>query len=277
MVLSHNRSDLTRFDLRNALRGAVAGIVVTLGLAAASPGQATQYFLQNSSMNTSRTAHINGPNGYHAYTYIAPIKFITYEGTGATPQTGATSGAFDMVAFCVDIFHSISLGNVNLKYDDTYDLTTNSKYLTSTPFTGATVLSGVQKLQVGRLVNYGTLVFNEAPNTTDKVNKLAGLQGAIWQVINPGYSVVSSTAGVNSYTSAFSGANYTAGLTGHGLVHSGITFITETGKYGTNRAHQSFAVAAVPEPATWAVMIVGFGMAGAMLRRRRLVPVRATV
>lgn len=276
MALSHNRSDSTRFDLRNAFRGVVAATVFTLGLAAAAPGHSAQYFLQNSSMNTSRTAHINGPNGFHAYTYIAPIKFITYEGTGATLQTGATSSAFDMVAFCVDIFHSISLGNVNLKYDDNYDLTTNSKYQTNTPFTGATTLTGVQKLQVGRLVNYGTLVFNEAPNSTDKTNKLAGLQGAIWQVINPGYSVVSSTAGVNSYTSAFSGANYMAGLTGHGQINSGITFITETGKYGTNRARQSFAVAAVPEPATWAVMIVGFGMAGAMLRRRRLVPVCAT-
>jgi hypothetical protein len=33
--------------------------------------------------------------------------------------------------------------------------------------------------------------------------------------------------------------------------------------------------APVPEPATWALMIMGFGTAGAMLRRRRLVPVRA--
>lgn len=29
------------------------------------------------------------------------------------------------------------------------------------------------------------------------------------------------------------------------------------------------AVSAIPEPATWAMMITGFGMAGAMLRRRR--------
>jgi hypothetical protein len=31
---------------------------------------------------------------------------------------------------------------------------------------------------------------------------------------------------------------------------------------------------AVPEPAAWALMIMGFGSAGAMLRRRRLAPVR---
>jgi len=31
-------------------------------------------------------------------------------------------------------------------------------------------------------------------------------------------------------------------------------------------------VAAVPEPATWAMMILGFGAAGSVLRRRRMVP-----
>ena len=32
---------------------------------------------------------------------------------------------------------------------------------------------------------------------------------------------------------------------------------------------------AVPEPATWALVILGFGLTGATLRRRRLAPVRA--
>lgn len=35
------------------------------------------------------------------------------------------------------------------------------------------------------------------------------------------------------------------------------------------------AIAAVPEPATWALMIMGFGGAGAMIRRRRQVAVAA--
>jgi hypothetical protein len=33
----------------------------------------------------------------------------------------------------------------------------------------------------------------------------------------------------------------------------------------------------VPEPASWALMIGGFGMAGAMLRRRRAQPALARV
>jgi hypothetical protein len=46
--------------------------------------------------------------------------------------------------------------------------------------------------------------------------------------------------------------------------------------YGAN-SNGKLTVASVPEPAVWALMIGGFGLAGAALRRRRaqLVPVRA--
>lgn len=261
---------MSQFDAVQSARILLKGLVPAAAfagcLAAAAPAAAAQYFLQSNSMNTSRTAHINGPNGFNHHVYLAPIKFTAYEGTSAVGD------AFNFLGFCVDIYHSISLGTLNLKYDDSYDLTTNSQYTTLTPFAGGTALTGGQQAQVGRLVNYGTLVYNNAPNTTDTVNRLAALQGAIWQVINPGYTVTSSTAAVNTYIAAYSGANYQASLTGYGPVEKHITFITETGKYGTSSAHQSFAVlAAVPEPATWALMIGGFGLMGAMLRRRRSV------
>ena len=271
---------MSRFQsVQNFLKGALPAAAFACSLAAASPGHATQFFLQSSTMDTSRTAVISGP-GMNHNVYIGPLKFTAFEGAGATPATGATSGPFSFLGFCVDIFHSIGLGALNLKYDDKYDLETDSKYLTNTAFApGATVLNDQQLLQVGRLVNYGTLVFNQLPNTTAKTNKLAGLQGAIWQVVNPGYSVTSGNGAVNAFIANYSGANYNAYLTGHGLVHSNIKFITETGKYGTKYAHQSFALAAVPEPATWMMLIGGFGLAGAMLRRSRhqqqiLVPVR---
>jgi opacity protein-like surface antigen len=43
--------------------------------------------------------------------------------------------------------------------------------------------------------------------------------------------------------------------------------------YGVNRLGTVTLGGAVPEPATWAMMIAGFGLAGATLRRRRMVAV----
>jgi hypothetical protein len=254
-----------------ALKAALPGAALALGLAVAPAANAAEYFLQTATMDTSRTATIVGP-GMNSHVYAAPIKFTAFEGTSAVGDS------FDIVGFCVDIFHSISLGTVNLKYDDTYELTTDSKYTTNTPFAGgATLLSNTQILQVGRLVNYGTLVFNQAPASNAKKDKLAALQGAIWQVINPTYTVASSNGSVNTLIGQYAGAGYNSLLTGHGHVHSGITFISETGKYGTKSARQSFAFAAVPEPATWALLIGGFAMAGAALRRSRAQSARVTV
>jgi hypothetical protein len=256
---------------KGALKGALPALAFACAVSAAAPSHAAQFFLQSATMDKSRTATISGP-GMNQNVYIGPLTFTAFEGTAAVGDS------FSFLGFCVDIFHSISTGTLNLKYDDNYDLETDSKYLTTTPFVGGNALSDQQVLQVGRLVNYGTLVnANEAAGTT-KTNKLAGLQGAIWQVINPGYSVNSSNAGVNAFISNYSSAEYMGHLTGHGLVHSGITFISETGKYGTKSARQSFAMAAVPEPGTWALMIGGFGMAGAMLRRaRRVQPAMARI
>ena len=265
---------MSHFDpvrIRSTLKAALPAVAFACAVTLANPGHAAAYFLQSASMNTTRTAHINGPGGFHAYTYIAPVKFTTYEGTGATPQTGALSGPFDMVGFCLDIFHGISLGTLNLRYDDTYDLTTNSKYQSNaSPFTGATPLTQPQITQVGRLVNYGQLVYAQAPTSTDKVNRLAGLQGAIWQVINPGYTVTSGNAALDGYIATYTGAGYANSLTGYGRVGSNLIFLTETGKYGTNAAHQSFGFGGgVPEPGTWTLMIGGFALMGAMLRRAR--------
>lgn len=58
--------------------------------------------------------------------------------------------------------------------------------------------------------------------------------------------------------------------------HGSETYYTDSGKFlistfditgGTD------PVSGVPEPATWAMMLVGFGMAGATVRRRRALPV----
>jgi hypothetical protein len=62
------------------------------------------------------------------------------------------------------------------------------------------------------------------------------------------------------------GTNYIAVVSGYGNNDVGDYTITFSGPGST-----SFnpIVAAAPEPATWGMMIVGFGLAGASLRRRR--------
>jgi hypothetical protein len=58
----------------------------------------------------------------------------------------------------------------------------------------------------------------------------------------------------------------------HSIVTGGPQTLTVRGTAGVNAVWNgsgTFTPVAVPEPATWALMIAGFGGAGAMLRRRR--------
>ena len=71
----------------------------------------------------------------------------------------------------------------------------------------------------------------------------------------------SSTAGVNSYTSYV--ANFIAGSTSQTL-----SFASGNGGNG-GIFLDNVSVTAVPEAATWAMMIIGFGAVGGALRRRR--------
>lgn len=54
-----------------------------------------------------------------------------------------------------------------------------------------------------------------------------------------------------------------------------IGFLEQSGKYGaTANSGAILETSSVPEPATWAMMLVGFGAAGVALRRRRKTAVR---
>lgn len=107
--------------------------------------------------------------------------------------------------------------------------------------------------------------------------RLAAVQSAIWQV-SSNRNVTSSDAAFDLLVDNLSGANltdYFANNYGNG--DYGITLITPVQQYGGRNGTtplaltQSFvfAAGAAPEPGTWALMILGFGAAGAMLRRQR--------
>ena len=81
-----------------------------------------------------------------------------------------------------------------------------------------------------------------------------------------------------TYGSPTSAADFTfttslAGLTGQYYLYS----VTAANGVNPGLSELSFEgdlVAAVPEPATWALMILGFGIVGSALRRRRRAQVR---
>lgn len=73
--------------------------------------------------------------------------------------------------------------------------------------------------------------------------------------INPGYNI---TYFAVKYATIFTLYNY-----------NGQTTFTTDGKHGLSHLVFFGSVGAVPEPATWAMMLLGFGAIGVSMRRRR--------
>ncbi|HLZ84084.1 MAG TPA: PEPxxWA-CTERM sorting domain-containing protein [Caulobacteraceae bacterium] len=172
--------------------------------------------------------------------------------------------------WCVDLDHIIYIANYNppLVYK-TGQVTTDS-----TGSQSGTGNSLTQKVsgEIQTLAEIGTGIANSA--SPDAV-KLTAIQGAIWEVeygFTPSQVVGtpqenSDIAGYVAYAgnhpaSGFADAIYPVGPEGEGF---GVT--------------QGFATGGVPEPTTWAMLILGFAHLGVSLRRRaaalRLMPTRA--
>lgn len=93
-----------------------------------------------------------------------------------------------------------------------------------------------------------------------------------------------STEGAIHFGQDFGAADFAGGLAGS-LTFSGLRYVgtlddyvlggTTTRTYNTPafflNADQAIVGGVVPEPATWAMMIIGFGAAGSMIRRRKAV------
>lgn len=259
-----------------------AGLIGAAGVAAAiaafaTPASAAAIFLDKAAIYNPGTAYISGPGYAQEYVYAGPVLFTANYGTSASSDT------FEFLGFCVDIFDSISVGinspaTINLAYHDG-DLVDNGWHA---PYPAADYvsLSQTQKDQVSALVNYGTSIWNNDALTdpthnlsNSVINTLAGIQGAIWKIENPTFTITGAptqsgwgdqaqiTANINTFSS-------TAFLNTLPTGKIDVVFSSDT------PLHQAFALA-VPEPSTWAMMIIGFGAMGAVLRRRRVLVAHA--
>jgi hypothetical protein len=236
--------------MTTAAKGAFAALALGGALLAAPSANAAGVTLISATMNQGYTATITGafyPTGVNAY--IGPVNFVANAG----------AGDFNFMAFCVDLYHDMYINQtLNYAYHDEA-LTTDSSTSTPSGQAGVSIVSELNK--ISSLLNYANYVTATTMNLTTRAEQLAGIQGAIWKIENPGYSIVSGNSQVTAYMTTY-------------VADAAVASYMPVGKmksiYANDYKHQAFAYGAgAPEPAAWALMIVGFGTAGAALRRRR--------
>lgn len=213
---------------------------------AADPGHAATYYITNVSLDNGFDISINGSSPQ-----LAGAIGLTLQGN---PNT--------VWVWCVDIYHEIVLGSylANPLPYVTNPVTTDSSGAQSG--TGNTLASPIPG-EIATLAGIGTGI----ANANGDPNALSAIQGAIWQ-IEYGVPVTSGNAGddalIANYVS-LAQANPKAGGDPNGLYPVGPGGVG----FGTT---QGFSLG-VPEPATWATMLIGLGMIGAVARRRHKVRV----
>jgi len=210
--------------------------------------------LVSASMDTSNTAYISGPGYSTVNAYIGPVTFHA---------KADDNSEYDFTAYCVDIYHDMFLGPLNggAGYAYHYEaLTTDNQ--TSTPSGQAgNPLSNFQLREIKWLLDYSDFLVDSA--ATDISHKQAGIQGAIWEVQNLNITVNGSVV-VNQFITTYKTDAAAVATKAPNGSHAFGSFFADD--YG----HQAFAYGlGVPEPATWTMMILGFGGIGAVLRRRR--------
>ncbi len=125
--------------------------------------------------------------------------------------------------------------------------------------------------------HYSYDLLNVCCNTSDPgdATVLSPLQ--LWYTAPGGVSTLIDIGPVTDTPSTDFGWKTVSGsftVAAGGTIHIGL--VDQSGTPGGNDfGVDNIRVASVPEPASWALMITGFGAAGAMLRRRRQVAVAA--
>ncbi len=171
----------------------------------------------------------------------ASVGIGEFELTGTNLTTSSSATFF---TYCIDIFHALSIPS-------TYTITPLSQLVTDP----------------GKRGQLLTLLTNTTASSADTS---AAIQLAVWEIAfetGPTYDVNAGIFSVTGGDSSFARSTANSYLSMLG------TWQPASGKavnllYAPNNQSQIF-ITAVPEPASWAMMIAGFGMAGVALRRRR--------
>lgn len=223
-----------------------SGVFVAAGLGlAGAASAATELKIQSSGLYDRVKVTVAG--GAHPTAFVGPIKL-----------EGEVKGKdFTLWAFCADLYHDLSVGYGVQK---TVDLTYRPGFLTQDG--AGTTLTAAKVLKMSDLAGYGFSLIGSGE--TDLRYKLAALQVAIWKTEYDGVTFVTGSSRIDKYVAQF---------------------VSKAGSYGYSAAYVydvkgksqalltqgeagRIAIAGIPEPAGWALLIVGFGGIGLALRNR---------
>lgn len=225
-----------------SLNGALACVLA----AAAVPAAAIDLTLTSAGIYSPGTVVVTnpGPGAQSTMTDLASIVRFTATRDGR---------AIDILGFCIDLFHPITVGidgqtRTNLNYV-TAPLTTDS---------AGGALSIAQVRQIGGLAEIGFGIARG--NGPDKAARLAAIQQAIWTIEYPTLSFAAGSPHAAQQGFVHEYLALAPGLSGPARTI-----------YAADRSTQGFVVAGVPEPGTWAMLVVGFGLVGAATRRGKTV------
>jgi hypothetical protein len=234
---------------------------VLLAMGAASGASASTLDITSAGIYSNNTLTLTGSSGQLA----GPILLTT------------TTNTFWV--FCVDIYDNITV-NIGSQHSFSPSLQYMTGQVTTNSSTGSGTGTAITQTQSGQIQYLANLGFALASTTASAAaqNQLTAIQAAIWNIeyglgldglltakagsgdtLAGGQSFAAENLLITSYESQAATnavAGYAAGIYSPGNPALGIS------------AHQGF-VTGVPEPSTWAMMLLGFAGVGFMAHRRK--------
>jgi PEP-CTERM motif len=253
---------LTSKRLTSALLGCACGV-----LAASSAANASTFTASATALYDNVVVTISGTTGP-----TQGLTTIPTQNVYSTPIQLTTTGGSSFWVFCVDIFHDINVPSAPFTYGTQTLITDNNSAINNVPglvHIGYGI-SGPQSAEIAWLAGQGVGLagdFNGAHANTTNVSEI---QAAIWEIEYGGSILATNsdpsfTPGVNGWI-----ANALAATVGGGPLATEI--------HNLDGLHQNFVgtdpslTTGIPEPSTWAMMILGFCGVGFMAYRRKSKP-----
>jgi hypothetical protein len=195
-------------------------------------------------------------------TYTPTSYVLGNVGAGRIKMGGKTvpgGNPVSYLTYCVDIFHTLHSGQFTM------------------PTLASYVGSPLKLSQLTAYVTNADLLIAAASTASAKRDASAAVQLGVWEILYEGSGSFNLNAGQFKFAGGDSATARTLATNWLGKVSSG-QWKALSGKrlnllYSANNQSQIY-IGAIPEPASWAMMLIGFGAVGGAMRRSQRSGVR---